>query len=102
MNHILLAAHILITLALVIVVLLQKSSGATFGSSTPTGGLMTARGGKTFFTRLTAILATIFIINSLVLAILAKQDKVQTSIIDTLPATTSPVAPITPQVPMAK
>jgi preprotein translocase subunit SecG len=77
MLHTLLLIHSALVLVLIIVILLQRSesgalSGLAGGSSG--GGVFTARGGKNFMTRLTAILATGFIISSLVLAMLSKRE----------------------------
>lgn len=74
MLNTLLVIHLLVAIGLVCVVLMQRTAqdggGLTGGSSTM-GGLFTARGSANLLTRSTAILATIFIVSSLVLSILA-------------------------------
>jgi preprotein translocase subunit SecG len=68
----LLVVHGLITLALVAVILLQRSEGGALGiGGGGGGGLMTARGAANLLTRSTTILATLFIGMSILLAVLA-------------------------------
>lgn len=61
----------LIAAALVGVVLMQKSEGGGLGTGGSSSGLMSARGAADFLTRTTAILATIFVVLSIILAALA-------------------------------
>lgn len=68
----LLVVHGLITLALVAVILLQRSEGGALGiGGGGGGGLMTARGAANLLTRSTTILAGLFIAMSILLAVLA-------------------------------
>lgn len=68
----LLVIHGLITLALVGVILLQRSEGGALGiGGGGGGGLMTARGAANLLTRSTTILAALFIVMSILLAVLA-------------------------------
>jgi preprotein translocase subunit SecG len=92
----LLVIHTLIALALVGVILLQKSEGGGLGIGGGTGGgLMTARGAANLLTRSTTVLASLFIVSSIVLAVLAananKVKPVDTSL--ARPAAAAPVAP---------
>jgi preprotein translocase subunit SecG len=88
MFQVLIVIHIMIALALVGVVLVQRSEGGGLGigSSGGMGNFMTARGTTNLLTRTTAILATAFMVVSLVLAILAGQGREQRSIVDQIPA----------------
>lgn len=61
----------LIAAALVGVILMQRSEGGGLGVGGNPSGLMSARGAADFLTRSTAILATLFVILSIVLAALA-------------------------------
>jgi preprotein translocase subunit SecG len=67
----LLVIHGLLALALVGVILMQKSEGGGLTTGTSSGGLVSARGAADLLTRSTAILATLFIVSSLGLAMLA-------------------------------
>ena len=96
MIQIVLTIHILIAAALVVVVLMQRSEGGGLGIGGG-GGLMTGRSAANFLTRTTAMLATLFFITSLGLAILASGSSEPKSIIEsTAPATSSqePSAPL--------
>jgi preprotein translocase subunit SecG len=66
----LLVLQTLVALALVIVILMQRSEGGGLTGGSPSG-LMSARGAADFLTRATAILGTMFVVMSIVLAALA-------------------------------
>ena len=66
----LLIVHALIAASLVIVILMQRSEGGGLTGGSPSG-LMTARGAADFLTRATAVLATLFVLSSISLAVLA-------------------------------
>jgi preprotein translocase subunit SecG len=61
----------LVALGLVGVILMQRSEGGGLGVGGSPSGLMSARGAADFLTRATAVLASIFVILSIVLAALA-------------------------------
>jgi preprotein translocase subunit SecG len=61
----------LVAAALVAVILMQRSEGGGLGVGGSPSGLMSARGAADFLTRATTILATLFVVLSIVLAILA-------------------------------
>jgi preprotein translocase subunit SecG len=71
MQTIIIVIHLLVVLALVGVVLLQRSEGGGLGIGGGSG-FMTARGAANALTRATAILATAFFITSLALSLLAR------------------------------
>ncbi len=75
--------HIVIAVALIGVVLLQRSEGGALGiGGNPGGGIMSGRGAASALTRTTAILATAFIVTSIVLALLASEGNKNQSIFD--------------------
>lgn len=89
---ILMGIDVLIAIAMVALILLQHGKGADAGAAFGSGASATvfgARGSGSFLTRATAVLATAFFVNSLVLAYLARQTPVAESVIET----TLPVAP---------
>ncbi|CAO4840608.1 MAG: hypothetical protein CNLJKLNK_00257 [Holosporales bacterium] len=59
---ILLTIHILVTILLIAVILVQKSDGGGFGASSSSGNAFSARGAANLLTRTTAVLATIFML----------------------------------------
>lgn len=72
MQTTLIVLHLLIVLALIGVVLLQRSEGGALGiGGGGGGGFMSNRGTANVLTRATAVLATGFFITSLLLSILA-------------------------------
>jgi preprotein translocase subunit SecG len=89
----LLIVQTLVAAALVTVILMQRSEGGGLGVGGSTSGLMTARGAADFLTRATAILATLFVLLSIVLAGLAAVDRSGASDIDTSLAREAPAAP---------
>jgi preprotein translocase subunit SecG len=71
MQTVLLIVHLLVSVALIALVLLQQGKGADMGAAFGSGASSTvfgARGSASFLTRSTGILATIFFITSLSLA----------------------------------
>jgi len=69
MQPVLIVIHLLIVIALVGVVLIQRSEGGGLGIGGGSG-FMTARGTRNALTRLTAILAGCFFLTSIVLTVL--------------------------------
>jgi preprotein translocase subunit SecG len=67
----LLVVQAVIAFALVTVVLMQRSEGGGLGMGGSPSGLMSARGAADFLTRSTTVLATCFVLLSIVLAVLA-------------------------------
>ncbi|RYY26440.1 MAG: preprotein translocase subunit SecG [Sphingomonadales bacterium] len=67
----LLVVHAIIAALLVIVILMQKSEGGGLTTGGSPSGLMSARGAADFLTRSTAVLATLFVGMSIVLAVIA-------------------------------
>ena len=104
---ILLTIHILICIALIAVVLLQRSEGGALGMGGGSTGFMTARGAGDLLTRTTWILGISFFVLSLALTLLAGRvsggsvvDRLKIESIDpnTLnqPAVPQPTAPAVP------
>jgi preprotein translocase subunit SecG len=94
MQHVVIVVHLMIVLALIGLVLLQKSEGGGLGIGS-TGGFMTSRGTANVLTRATAVLAGLFFVTSLVLSILAGMNRKPTSILQgSQGAPTGPNAPL--------
>ena len=74
--------HLMIVVAMIGVVLLQKSEGGGLGIGSA-GGFLTSRGTANVLTRATAILAALFFLTSLSLSIMAGIDRKPRSIINT-------------------
>ena len=87
MQHVIIVIHLMLVLALIGVVLLQRSEGGGLGiGGGGGGGFMSSRGTANVLTRATAILAGLFFATSLILSILAGIGRTPTSIIQGGPA----------------
>lgn len=86
METVLIVVHLMVVLALVGVVLLQRSEGGGLGIGGGSG-FMTARGAANALTRATAILAAAFFATSLILSIVARYGEKPIDILDRAPAT---------------
>jgi preprotein translocase subunit SecG len=96
MTTILLIIHLFVTLALIGVVLIQRSEGGGLGigSSQGMGSFMSGRGTANLLTRATAILATVFMALSLALALMNRGTTgVGGSLMDNPPPASLPAAP---------
>ena len=92
MTTILLIVHLLIAVALVTIVLMQKSEGGALGmggGGAGGGGFLTGRGTANLLTKSTAFLALLFFSTSIGLAILSGGSAPTRSILDDAPASTS-------------
>src|SRR6478609_5434674 len=109
MQTILLVAELIIAIALIGFVLLQRSEGGGLGmgGSSSMGGLFTARGAADTLTRTTSVLAFLFFLTCIVLNVMALHGRDQTSILDSaastnIPAKSAPAPaplPVGPSVP---
>lgn len=86
METVIIVIHLMVVLALVGVVLLQRSEGGGLGIGGGSG-FMTARGAANALTRATAILATVFFVTSLTLSIIARYGEKPIDILDRAPTT---------------
>ena len=83
MESILLTLNIIFAIILIILILLQKSEGGALGIGVSQDSFMFSRTAGNFFTKATAIIATLFIICSLSLTIIGRKDlPTSTSVID--------------------
>lgn len=98
MQTLLLVAELIIAIALIGFVLLQRSEGGALGmgGGGGMGGLFTARGAADTLTRTTSVLAFLFFLTCIVLNVLALHGRDQSSILDSAPATTIPAKPVPP------
>ena len=103
MITVLLVLHLFVTLALIGVVLIQRSEGGGLGIGTSQGmgGFMTGRGTTNLLTRTTAVLGTAFFAISLALALMNRGTVgVGRSLLDNPPPASAPAsstpAPVQP------
>lgn len=83
MAAVLIVAYLLIVVALIAVILIQRSEGGGLGLGTAnSNGLVSVRGSANLLTRTTAILAALFFATAIALTILAELDRSTQSILE--------------------
>ncbi len=83
MESILITINIILAVVLVIVILLQRSEGGALGLGVSQDNFTTSRTAGDFLTKLTSILATFFILTSVILVSISHQEiKEVQSVID--------------------
>jgi preprotein translocase subunit SecG len=87
MQTILLVIYLMVVVALIGVVLIQRSEGGGLGIGGGSG-FMSARGTANALTRTTAILAALFFVLALGMGIIARYETQPTDILDRIPGTT--------------
>ncbi len=102
MITVILVVHLMLAMALIGVVLLQKSEGGALGmGGGGMSGFMSGRTTANLLTRTTAILAACFFVTSITLAVLAAQVRAPRSLIEQgSPAAPPSQAPGTPAPPL--
>ena len=94
METVVIVIHLMVIVALIALVLLQRSEGGALGIG-GSNSFMTTRGQGNVLTRSTAILAAVFFATSLAMGILARMHEKPSQILDTVPAsqTSQPAEP---------
>jgi len=83
MENILLTINVVLAVILVLLILFQKSEGGALGIGVSQDNFMFSRSSGDFFTKATAVVATLFIICSLSLTIISRGElESTTSVID--------------------
>ena len=78
MENLILILNIILAILLIIIILLQKSEGGALGLGVSQDSFVSSRSAGNFFTKTTAIIATLFIITSIMLTIISR-DEIPTS-----------------------
>ena len=85
MENILLVLNIILALILVLLVLMQKSEGGALGIGVSQENMMFSKSAGNFMTKATGVVATLFIICSLALTIVSRDELIPTSsVLDTV------------------
>ncbi|CCG07247.1 preprotein translocase subunit SecG [Pararhodospirillum photometricum] len=105
MITVILVIHLIIAIAMVALILLQRAEGGALGIGGGGGGLMTGRQAGNLLTRLTGLLAAAFMITSLALAMLSghhNKESGRSSVLDGAEVPmTPPATPALPAPPVA-
>ena len=85
MENILLVLNIVFAIILVLLILMQKSEGGALGIGVSQENMMFSKSAGNFMTKATAVIATLFIICSLALTIISREELIpSTSVLDTI------------------
>ena len=82
MENFILITNIVLAVLLVGVILLQKSEGGALGLGVSQENFVSSRSAGSFLTKATAILATLFIVTSLSLTIMSKDEFSSSSVLE--------------------
>ena len=97
MESLILGLNVFLAVLLVIVILLQKSEGGALGLGVSQDSFISSRSASNFFTKATAIIATLFIITSIALTIIARKDMPTTSVLEKVEEKQDPSEPEIPK-----
>ena len=82
MENIILTLNIFLAILLVVIILLQKSEGGALGLGASQDTFISSRSASSVLTKATAIIATLFIITSISLTIISKEEFSSTSVLE--------------------
>ena len=97
MENFILVLNIILAIILVIVILLQKSEGGALGIGASQESFISSRSAGNLLTKITAILATLFIITSISLTIMAQKEISTSSVLDKVEEKQDPSEPQIPK-----
>jgi preprotein translocase subunit SecG len=97
MESLIITVNIILAILLVIVVLMQKSEGGALGIGNSQESFISSRAAGGVLTKVTAILATLFILTSLSLTIISNQQISGTSVIEKIEEKEDPEEPKIPK-----
>ena len=82
MENFILIINIILAILLIGVILLQRSEGGALGLGVSQDNFISSRSAGSFLTKATAIIATLFIITSISLTIISKEESSSTSVLE--------------------
>ena len=82
MENFILIINIILAVLLVVIILLQRSEGGALGLGVSQDNFISSRSASNFLTKTTAIIATLFIITSVLLTIISKEEFSSTSVLE--------------------
>ena len=82
MENFILIINIILAILLIGVILLQRSEGGALGLGVSQDNFISSRSAGSFLTKVTAIIATLFIITSISLTIISKEEFSSTSVLE--------------------
>ena len=97
MENFILILNITLAILLVVVILLQKSEGGALGIGASQESFISSRSAGNFLTKVTAIIASLFIITSISLTIIAQKEIGTTSVLEKVEEKRDPSEPQIPK-----
>ncbi|HIN07636.1 MAG TPA: preprotein translocase subunit SecG [Pelagibacteraceae bacterium] len=97
MENFILVLNIILAIILVIVILLQKSEGGALGIGASQESFISSRSAGNLLTKVTAIIATLFIITSISLTIMAQKGISTSSVLERVEEKQDPSEPQIPK-----
>ena len=82
MENFILVLNIILAVLLIAVILLQRSEGGALGLGVSQDNFISSRSASSFLTKTTAIIATLFIMTSISLTIISKEEISSTSVLE--------------------
>ena len=82
MENFILVLNIILAVLLIGVILVQRSEGGALGLGVSQDNFISSRSASSFLTKTTAIIATLFIITSISLTIISKEEISSTSVLE--------------------
>ena len=82
MENFVLILNIILAILLIVVVLIQKSEGGALGLGASQDSYISSRSAGSFLTKTTAVIAALFIITSISLTIMSKEEFSTTSVLE--------------------
>jgi len=82
MENIILVINIILALLLIGIILIQKSEGGALGLGVSQDSFISSRSASSFLTKATAVIASLFIITSISLTIISKENFTSSSVLE--------------------
>ena len=97
MENFVLVLNVISAVMLVLIILLQKSEGGALGIGASQDSFVSSRSASNFLTKATAIIATLFIITSILLTIISREEMPTSSVLEKVEEKQDPSEPQIPE-----
>ena len=97
MENFILVLNIILAVLLVVIILIQRSEGGALGIGVSQESFVSSRSAGNFLTKATAIIATLFIITSISLTIIARKEISTSSVLEKVEEKQDPSEPQIPK-----
>jgi len=97
MENFILIINIILAVLLVGIILIQKSEGGALGLGVSQDSFVSSRSAGNFFTKMTVIIATLFIISSIALTIMSREQISSISVLEKIEEKEDPSEPQIPK-----